>query len=108
MEPHNLTGIRTTGSPDGWVELYEVEYKTKGEPWIKIRDINNKPKLFSANYDATTPVTTFFDLPIRAQFIKIKPKSWHMAIVLQCEILGCEKDLDPGEFHMHGDWVKVL
>lgn len=99
MEPRQLTGVITKGSPDGWVQLYEVEYKVEGEPWTKYVDKDNKPKQFSGNYDGTTPVTNEFDIPIRAQFIKIIPKTWQTTIVLSCEIIGCFKPIDIGIYN---------
>lgn len=86
-----ITGIQISGAPDGWVETYEVQYKTDiSEPWQTIRDIDNtKPRLFNGNFISTIPSKSYFDLPIRTQLLRIIPKTWHLGIVMKLEVLGC-------------------
>ncbi|XP_056642321.1 hemocytin [Diorhabda sublineata] len=88
LEPRELTGVETKGGPDGWVESYVVEYSHDGTNWNPVL-YEGKERIFPGNYDSDMPQLNTFQLPIRAQYLKILPKKWKNNIQLRVEVRGC-------------------
>lgn len=47
------------------------------------------PQLFQGNWDATTPVVQPLGHMVQARYVRILPRSFHNAIFLRAELLGC-------------------
>ncbi|XP_046389468.1 hemocytin isoform X2 [Ischnura elegans] len=91
LEPRNLTGIITKGQNHGnsWVESYKVMHSSDRRDWNPVIERDGSIKIFPGNFDANTPHENLFDRPIQTRFLKIMPQSWHNAIALRAEVLGC-------------------
>ncbi|XP_033111312.1 neuropilin-1-like [Anneissia japonica] len=86
---HIVNGIMTQGQRLQWVTMYEVSYRVNGSGWIVVMGHDGLPREFMGNYDEDTVVTNVLPEPIKAQFIRIRPLSWHTYPCLRFEVLGC-------------------
>ncbi|XP_019623677.1 PREDICTED: mucin-2-like isoform X2 [Branchiostoma belcheri] len=95
LEPTHVTGFITQGKPETneFVTTYTVYYSNDGVNFVPYTDEFNKPVIFTANSDSTTPVTNLLDVsrPITAQYIQLRPTSWNEDIAMQVEVLGCKE-----------------
>ncbi|XP_072048320.1 retinoschisin-like [Amphiura filiformis] len=90
--PHVITGVILQGRCNypQWVKTYKVEYYD-GFHWQYILDdTTDGAQEFDGNTDKDTPMTTYFDHPIKARYIRIRPHTWNGAVTLRFELLGCE------------------
>ncbi|XP_052248669.1 mucin-5AC-like isoform X9 [Dreissena polymorpha] len=90
LTPQLLTGLVTQGreGSSSYVTSYKVMYSLDGYSWTPYQDLG-RDKVFSANKDGDSHVTNWFEHPIRAQFIRILPQTWHGVIAMRLDILGC-------------------
>lgn len=79
----------TKGGEYGWVKSFKVLYSKDNLIWNNILDANGKPQEFLANVNAENTKSTFFKMPIHAQYLKVQPLKWFSAIELKLEPLGC-------------------
>lgn len=89
LDNRKLTGVVTKGGEYGWVKSYNVLYSQDNVIWNKILDDAGKPREFLANVDSENEKKIFFKNPIKAQFLKIQPTRWHVAIEMKLEPIGC-------------------
>lgn len=79
----------TKGGEYGWVKAFIVLYSKDNVIWNKITDDNGKIHEFLANVDSENEKKNLFSNPVKAQFMKIQPTRWHVAIELKLEPIGC-------------------
>lgn len=74
-----------------WVTSYQVFTSLDGTNFTTYSHIINgkTPNTFSGNTDNTTEVTQLFNRNIIGRYMRIYPKTWHVAPSLMFEILGC-------------------
>ena len=92
-EPKTISGVITTGNgrkPE-WVTGYQVYTSFDGKTFSPYSDKINSavPKNFSANTDQTTEVPNLFNRNIYGQYVRIYPTTYHGAVSMNFEILGC-------------------
>ena len=46
-------------------------------------------QLFEGSWDQNSPSTHLFNKTVLAQYVRIKPHTWHGEIGLRVELLGC-------------------
>lgn len=71
------------------MKSYNVLYSQDNIIWNKILDDVGKPREFLANVDSENEKKIFFKNPIKAQYLKIQPTRWHVAIEIKLEPIGC-------------------
>ena len=89
-----ISGLTTKGVPGvGWVEAVTLSYSRDGRQWSKILDGKDgkTPRVFPANFDATTSVTQYLERMVDARYVRISPIRWHSSIGMRLELLGCYK-----------------
>eukprot|EP01132_Coremiostelium_polycephalum_P003698 gene3698-4607_t len=69
------------GDTDQWVSSYRVSYTLDNLVWYEYEN----GKVFPGNFDKNTPVTLFFDPPIVARSVSIRPNTWHNHISMRLE-----------------------
>ncbi|XP_078346807.1 uncharacterized protein LOC144632077 [Oculina patagonica] len=84
-----VTGISTQGDPIVyvWVKSYTLKYSNDGLNFQHYQP-ELYTKTFSGNSDNNV-VTHELIPPIRAQYIRVIPESWHVFIALRLEFYGC-------------------
>uniref|UniRef100_A0A061QFX2 Putative hemolectin n=1 Tax=Cupiennius salei TaxID=6928 RepID=A0A061QFX2_CUPSA len=94
-DARNLTGVKTQGRDmvPQWVTAFYISYSQNGMKWNKIKD-EGGTVIFPGNYDSGTTVITYFNRPIRAQFLRIHPVFWENWIAMRFEVLGCYEPLE--------------
>ncbi|XP_067130718.1 hemocytin-like [Centruroides vittatus] len=88
----NLSGIITQGQQDedNWVTKYTVQYSVDKIDWTDVKEKSSKDKVFKGNFDRSTQVTKWFITLIEAQYLRIKPISYHgSSFAMRLEIIGC-------------------
>lgn len=88
----NLSGIITQGQQDddNWVTEYLVQYSTDKIKWIDLKSDINKNKVFKGNNDRDGEVANWFSKTIEAQYLRIKPISYHgSSFAMRLEVIGC-------------------
>ncbi|XP_064628688.1 uncharacterized protein LOC135488147 [Lineus longissimus] len=90
-----ISGIETQGDPQArrWVTLLSVEYSQDCHRFTIIKSSTGSRKVFTANVDQDTAVTTIFSDIIQARCIKFVPIStrYNRTIALRVEVLGCDE-----------------
>eukprot|EP00118_Oscarella_pearsei_P005447 m.25086 g.25086 ORF g.25086 m.25086 type:complete len:509 (+) comp28733_c0_seq3:70-1596(+) len=88
-----VTAVATQGRSDccdQWVTSYEIEYGNDGSDWTTyMHPGSDKPMLFIGNSDKESVVKNALKGAISAQYVRIRPKSWHGHISLRFELFGC-------------------
>lgn len=74
-----VTSFKILHSHDGIVFHYLVEENTI-----------NTPQIFRGPIDNRNPVETPFQVPIEAKSVRVYPLTWHEAVAIRLELLGCE------------------
>ncbi|WAR14241.1 HMCT-like protein [Mya arenaria] len=104
-QPEKISGVVTQGrqDTDQWVESFLIETSLDGIHWYKYADRDSKKAytIFPANFDRNTPVKSFFDREVDAQYVRIVPMTWNDKIVLRFDVLSCygrSKTPSPGHF----------
>ena len=81
----------TKGGSYGWVKAFTVYFGNTKNNWLLVKE-NGAPKEFTANSDSITAAKLFFNIPIRARYLKIVPTHSTSEIEMKVEILGCFKE----------------
>ncbi|XP_071958874.1 uncharacterized protein [Antedon mediterranea] len=86
-----ITGVVTQGKHGGnkWVTEFEILFSMNGIEWDAILDNEGNSKVFEGNTDADTPVTNIIPNATLTRYVRLHPVSWHNAIALRFEIIGC-------------------
>jgi len=94
-----VTAITTQGRPSDYqqyVKTYSLQYSSDGVSWTDIMDeastTEPTPKLFTANFDTSTPITNYLSTPINTAYIRLYPQDYQEQPALRMEILGCQSD----------------
>ncbi|RXG62289.1 Hemocytin [Armadillidium vulgare] len=62
-----------------------------GGAWVAKPSSNEYIRIFSANYDSSTPIENTFDRLIETRYLEIRPVTWNVNIAMRIEIKGCFK-----------------
>ncbi|XP_078348383.1 uncharacterized protein LOC144633376 [Oculina patagonica] len=91
-----VTGIATQGSyTRGYrVKSYSLRYSNNGLHFQQYPPGSQK-KTFSGNTVKNSVVINELVPPIRAQYIRVTPESWHKLIALRLEFYGCLASVPP-------------
>ncbi|XP_072177194.1 uncharacterized protein [Diadema setosum] len=86
---HRVAGIITQGREDAdqWVTSFTVSYRNNDE-WTFVGDCKGDEKIFTGNYDRSTPIVNTFAVALTASSLRIHPKTWMRNIALRFELLG--------------------
>lgn len=89
-----LYGVAMRGSPifDQYVTSFKILHSFDGSVFHYVRDEKNIDQTFAGPIDSRTPVETLFKIPVEAKVIRILPITWHEAIAIRVELLGCSKE----------------
>ena len=96
-KPVPIHGIIIRGNPmfDQYVTSFKILHSYDGNTYHVYENSQNQPKIFSGSVDSKTPVKSILEQPIEAKIVRIYPISWHSAIALRVELLGCQKTSQP-------------
>ncbi|KAL9955685.1 hypothetical protein ACROYT_G037040 [Oculina patagonica] len=107
-----VTGISTQGNSKvnfgEWVKSYSLRYSNNGSYFEQYHPESNN-KTFPGNSDTNNVVTHELVPPIRAQYIRVIPESWHNRIGLRLEFYGCQAILaENGAFSQWSSWTECF
>ncbi|XP_071483328.1 uncharacterized protein [Diadema antillarum] len=87
---HRVAGIITQGREDAdqWVTSFTVSYRNNNDEWTFVGDCKGDEKIFTGNYDRSTPIVNAFAVALTASSLRIHPKTWMRNIALRFELLG--------------------
>ncbi|KAI5641726.1 f5/8 type C domain-containing protein [Phthorimaea operculella] len=87
-------GVILEGSPlfDQYVTSYQVLYGDDGHTFSLVEDKDRKPKVFRGPMEHNIPMKQMIEPPIEAKVIRIQPLTWHDAISVRFDIIGCGED----------------
>ncbi|CAH0722011.1 unnamed protein product, partial [Brenthis ino] len=100
--PRNITGLRTSGGPSGWVTGYYVLFTSDLSTFNPVLDESGAQRLIPANFDNNNVVVNEFRPPIRAQYLKVLPITWKNNIEMKIEPIGCY-EIYPHEEQAHDE-----
>ncbi|XP_078348205.1 uncharacterized protein LOC144633246 isoform X1 [Oculina patagonica] len=101
-----VTGISTQGLyySEQWVKSYSLKYSNNGSYFEEYHPVLQN-KTFPGNTDQNNVVTHELVPPIRAQYIRVIPESWHNFISLRLEFYGCLAILaESGGYSQWSSW----
>ena len=83
--PQTWEGVITQGRGDApqWVTNFMVLYSDDGVNWTAVDD----GRVFQGNSDQNTHVTNYFDTPVTARTLRIKPTAWNSYISMRFDAL---------------------
>ncbi len=87
--------METKGQPgsSNWVTTYRLRYSDDGILWNTISQISSdREKVFEGNLDSDSAAVNFFSVPVRAQYLKLVPLTWHGGVGMRVEVLGCDNE----------------
>ncbi|PNF36643.1 hypothetical protein B7P43_G19101, partial [Cryptotermes secundus] len=89
LEP--LYGTAVWGNPkeDEYVTSYMVLYSDNGQRYTYVTDEDNSPAIFRGPADHKKKLAQQFFQPIEARYIRWNPRTWHNAIAMKVDLLGC-------------------
>lgn len=92
--PIPLFGVIMRGSPifDQYVTSFKILHSSEGIAFHYLVDETTHPQIFRGPIDSRTPVKSLFKIPIEAKVIRIYPLTWHGAIAIRAELLGCSRE----------------
>lgn len=93
--PIHAVIIRGSKMFDQYVTSFKILYSYDGQVYHVHENAQKKPQIFSGSVDSKTPVKSIFTTPIEAKIFRIYPISWHGAIALRAELLGCQRPSQP-------------
>ncbi|XP_069683352.1 hemocytin isoform X2 [Periplaneta americana] len=95
LEP--VYGTTVWGNPraDEYVTSYHLLYSDNGRTFHYIRDAGNAVAVFRGPADHETQVTQQFVQPVEARYIRWNPLTWHKAIAMKVDVLGCRELTTP-------------
>lgn len=96
-QPIPIHGVIVRGNPmfDQYVTSFKILHSYDAATYHVYENMQGQPKIFSGSVDSKTPVKSIFEQPIEAKILRIYPISWHSAIALRVEFLGCQKTSQP-------------
>ncbi|XP_028416419.1 lactadherin-like [Dendronephthya gigantea] len=86
-----ITGFATQGTcynAQAWVTSYSIAYSNNSNSWTDYKE-SGTVKVFQGNKDRNSIVTNTFKTEIRAQYIRVLPKSWKNYATMRLELYGC-------------------
>ncbi|XP_039747124.1 hemocytin isoform X2 [Pararge aegeria] len=88
-----IYGVQLQGSPlfDEYVESYEMMYGDDGNVFSTVNSPDGHPKIFRGPVDSKQAMKQMIEPPIEAKFVRIKPLTWHNAISVRFELIGCDE-----------------
>jgi len=82
-------GTATLGYNGAWVKSWHIAYSDFTDTnFHLLRDANGNPKVFSGNTNDYEVVRQKFTVPVRAQNIRMYPKSYHGSISARMRVIG--------------------
>ncbi|KDR23192.1 Hemocytin, partial [Zootermopsis nevadensis] len=89
LEP--LYGTVVWGNPktDEYVTSYMVLYSDNGQRYMYVTDAEDSPMIFRGPADHKKQVVQQFFQPIEARYVRWNPLTWHNAIAMKVDLLGC-------------------
>ncbi|XP_041367296.1 uncharacterized protein LOC121381939 [Gigantopelta aegis] len=89
--PQTVTGILTKGREGfpHWVTSYKLLYSSDGYNFHYYEETPGQPKTFAGNFDGSSPANHIIT-PITARYVRIQPSTWHGAIALRFDLIGCK------------------
>ncbi|XP_041484980.1 lactadherin-like isoform X2 [Lytechinus variegatus] len=90
-ELSTITGIITQGSSSysRWITSLFISYSIDDAAWIFVLEQEcGSPKVFTANYNMHSDVTTLLPRPISARYVKIHPVTYYAIPSMRFELLG--------------------
>ena len=72
-----------------WVREYRVSYSLDDVTFVRARSTSGHVRLFGGNRDRSTRVTSTFDAPLVARYVRLHPVRWGGWISLRWELSGC-------------------
>ncbi|XP_053374175.1 mucin-5AC-like [Mercenaria mercenaria] len=90
LSPQILTGLITQGNAqtNSFVTSYAIYFSSDGFQWTPYTEVGHE-KVFQANTDGHSKATNWFEHAIRAQYIRVVPRTWQGGITMRLELLGC-------------------
>eukprot|EP00961_Rhodomonas_salina_P191251 2580405-Rhodomonas_salina.5 len=94
-EIQSIAGVVTQGRHDldEWVTGLKVAASSDGVTWIDVQC----GRVFDANADKATKVFNTFDEPVKAQYVRIYPETWHGWMSMRAAVLLCERPCKDGK-----------
>lgn len=91
-----IYGVITRGDAltDSFVTSFKILFSYDDIIYHPIAQRDGSPQIFRGPIDCQTPVESLLSVPIEAKFLHIYPLTWHNAIALQVEFLGCDESSD--------------
>ncbi|XP_071499232.1 EGF-like repeat and discoidin I-like domain-containing protein 3 [Diadema antillarum] len=86
-----VTGVITQGRANHgrWVTSIHISTSLNDIDWIfAIDPLSNGPKVYPANYDRNTHVTSLLPNPLRARYVRIHPITFMNYVSMRVEVLG--------------------
>ncbi|XP_071509391.1 lactadherin-like [Diadema antillarum] len=86
-----VTGVITQGrkNQEWWVTSIHISTSLNDIDWIfAIDPLSNGPKVYPANYDRDTHVTSLLPNPLRARYVRIHPITFMVYASMRVEVLG--------------------
>ncbi|XP_072174491.1 lactadherin-like [Diadema setosum] len=86
-----VTGVITQGrtSFEQWATSIHISTSLNDIDWIfAIDPLSNGPKVYPANYDRDTHVTSLLPNPLRARYVRIHPITFMNHASMRVEVLG--------------------
>lgn len=90
--PEPVYGVILQGAvtKDEFVTSYKVLFSEDGQSFSYTLDHEKQPRVFRGPADRIQSVQQRFYQPIEARIIRINPLTWHNAIAVKMEVLGCQ------------------
>ncbi|XP_072174633.1 lactadherin-like [Diadema setosum] len=86
-----VTGVITQGraNTERWVTSIHISTSLNDIDWIfAIDPLSNGPKVYPANYERNTHVTSLLPNPLRARYVRIHPITFMNYVSMRVEVLG--------------------
>ncbi|XP_072168464.1 lactadherin-like [Diadema setosum] len=86
-----VTGVITQGRKNGdqWARSMHISTSLDDTDWVfAIDPLSDDPKVYPANYDRDTQVTSLLPNPVRARYVRFHPLTFMNHAAMRVEILG--------------------
>nr|CAD7397465.1 unnamed protein product [Timema cristinae] len=96
VEP--VYGVLVKGSPiaNEYVTSYKVLYSLDGHTYSYVFDKDNMPATFRGPTNNRQLIQQVFHEPVEARYIRFNPVTWHSAISMKVELIGCSSAGEEG------------
>lgn len=100
-----MYGVIIRGNPifDQYVTSFKILHSFDGIAFHYLVDDTTHPQIFSGPIDSRTPVKSLFKIPIESKVVRIYPLTWHGAIAIRAELLGCSNEKTNLTYPVHVD-----